>query len=314
MHKIKTLITVFTTVMLICALSVTFAWYVSTVNVNGSIDLRADKALEVSLGALTEKIGEKYNGQLGYDAEGNVYTAQNSPDPDNPDSPYYAWADLTLHPKGGDAVAATFEISQAVVTLDRQYYYYNWLTTVHRLFDPAATSDDRDKWVGTYEPQASFIRAGDAGYYAADETGAFKELSNGDKVERFVAPQKMDADQKGFVVNTKGGSMVSHIVLTGAHIAEFFYLEYARYDGDALLPQRYAPDVQLPLCDPIAPAVKADAKIRLYIGYFGTLDPTLPRENQTHGTFAFSDTHFRGTRFTFRVRVKGDVWEGLPSA
>lgn len=313
MNKTKALIPIVTAVLLICALSATYAWYVSTSSVRGGFDLSAREALEVELTNVL-KSDRKYNGEMGYDADGVAYTVATSADPEHPDTPYYAWTDLEFRPKGGDAVAATFALRQAVIQLDPHFYFYDWLKTVRDLFDADADTADRSRWVGVYESEANFRTANDAGYYRADETGKMVELKNGAKIEKFTPPPDMGQDQKGFVIVSESGASVSHIVLVGASAAEYFQLSYALYEKTAegfVLPsdaEHIAPWIQVPLCDVDYPTIKADAKVRIYFGYFATQNPTESLDRQKHATFAFSGNRYRGSTFRFKLRVNGEIY------
>lgn len=322
MKDIKAMIPIITLVLLICVLAGTFAWFSSYSKVDVTGLLSVENPQEVILLSSTLGTLVEYNGQKGYDSSGN----KKNP----PDAPYIFDFDVAYKVVGESAVDVSFGFEYIAIRLDAQKAL-PFSDVVRIVFGDTSFVDNEDNRKAYLGVKGSYAyksdEAGGADYF--DNNG--NHLAEDTTIYTYVPKHENDnAAKKGFLITKEadGTGDVTEIIIKSEYVAEYFHLQYAKYqvsyntttstyefvDDSATTDVRFATPIEYSsqLNERGHSEVNLDVnkcipqKSKITIGLYHDFGTTAAGNSSQFGEFVFSNDVFRGCTFVFSFRISSE--------
>ncbi|MEG2561529.1 MAG: hypothetical protein RSB10_02850 [Clostridia bacterium] len=295
MKGAKSTMGVIAIILLISVLGGTYAWYSEFMRVDFSATITLTRYTEVLLDTNTIKNIPKYNGQLGYDANGAIYT--------NNDAPYTAEFDTTFKVLGATNVDMYVEYDYVAIKVG-PIFQLPPNEAIASVFGESASTVNVNDYLGARE-EVAYDTLGIDGYYR-DEMGNYRPLGAADTTIKFSAKNLAgNASKKGMIV-LNVSDKVEYIVIKKAFVAEYFNMQYAYKDGNVYnAPQKIAQPMRF-LYGSANKEVwdkHQECKVhtvKIMLGYYGT------NANGSHRTFDFGGQAYKGSTFSFALRLHGE--------
>lgn len=281
MKSARALVPILIVVLLVCTMALTFAWFAQTME-----DVKVGNAFTIGdtnyvyltdEGLPDEAVGTivgtplnttKFNGELGFDEDGNAYPSG------DPDATYVAEYKIGVFMQGSEDLTLAVNFEGLTVTLGEGM---TTGVTVQRLWSAVFSKlKDAEELFASYED------------FEAQHIGTASKGEDG----KWVLTDPVGAE--GYVFLTDGGVPVA-LRLDRAMTEQLFRISVARGTSGA-----YGDEVRFTYPDDVKPDLadcpEHELRLRIEFGYADEDDKGIP--------FPFADEAFRGCTFGFEVTAR----------
>lgn len=281
MKSAKALLPILVIVLLVCTMALTFAWFSLGNDTSMSSSLEAGTYTMVQFSDAQGIVSEKYNGQKGYDENGNLCQ--------DADAPYEGLYHTSMKLQGDGDLNLKMQITEVLVKVTPDFYGYS-ATSTFRYF--VQEFDGYDGVAQNHVAQCTF-----------DEHG-----------NPIFGENAVDAQNEVFVYTSDGtlGGEVLYIRMDIANVQKFFTFEYAKITsdkppyayGDFVDTQRGLTFLHGPNSIVNPPEVASD----IAYGKANAICAKITYSSQNYKKpFIFADEAFKGSTFLFNVLARAEA-------